>query len=185
VKKGKVILLTVVVFSLLAFFVGQYISNSIQERRATRIFISHVYVDVMRISLHLDSLIDNVESGVTSVEDNLVELSMLSNGFVRFDSLLSQYGWSFPNSGLRYGALPSFDCVSSTIIGYGAMMGNSISAGDVISEDGLIYLKSLRDDINHLLAEISCDDNPLQVRESLTISQLNVIIDEFFESWRF
>ena len=186
-KKGRVILMAVILLFILGFFVSQYIGNLRQEDRAARLVISRAYSELKSISKQLDVLTYRGESGEDNIEENMLELAVLSNSLVRLDGILSQHAWSFPSGGLGYGGVPNFGCISRTIISHGGHRQNSppISRGGILSEHDLAYLNTLRYDINHLLALMACPEDQINVNQSLTVHQFNFMLGEFFSKWSF
>ena len=187
-KNRKNVILALIIFVFLAILISQHTSSFREEDRNRSVLVNQVYSRVANISTHLDSFTYGLENETISIEDVLLELTVLSNNFARLDMIVSLHVLYFPSTGLSYRAFPSFDCVTHILVGYDGIMNtalNHIESSDMpLSENEFLFLRDLRDDMNRLLMELSCDNDQLNVREGLTISQLNTIFDDFFYKWQ-
>jgi hypothetical protein len=58
-------------------------------------------------------------------------------------------------------------------------------ADNAISDNEVLFLKCLRDDLEAIVESMVSPDNPPQEYEKLTIHQLNAILDSFFTKWSY
>ena len=184
-KRHRLILSSAVVLVLFVFFVGQYVSGIMAEERARQTLLNHVYGHLIIASSGLNGLIDNMES--EGAQADVLELAAVSNNFIRLDAMLKQYGMHFPAHGLQYGGFFGFDFIAHTLVGRGGWVNDlrydSIAGGGVSRENQILYLAALRDDINLMVAQMTCDENHLQENRDLSISALNMILNDFLHRW--
>ena len=189
-KTGRFAL--VVLLIVLAVSIGQNAKNVAEKDRIGRYMINHAYAALTNISFNLEGLIYNIENKITDDDTNRQSLTMISHYFVRLDTVLKQYATYFPpKGGVRngYTGIFDFDFISYTLTGgTGTANGTSykgILVDDAISENEIHYLEALRDDINLIIADMVSPDNPPQENQNLTVSQLDNILNTFFDKWSF
>ena len=187
------IIALIVLFVISAIFVRLNIKNTSEQDMIRRKMINHAYSEMMNISQNLDGLIQNIESETTSYETNQQSLTLLSQSFVRLDTILKQYGNWFPANGFGVnvysGNIFDFGFISYTLTaGTGTANGmpySGITADGVISGNEIRYLVNLKNDIDEILAAMVSDENPPNERQDITIPQFDGILNNFFSKWSF
>jgi len=193
-KWKKIIIFALIVFIIVsAVSIVQLTKNASEQDLIRRKMINHVYSEMMTISRNLDGLIYNIENDVTDYEANQQSLALLSQNFVRMDTILKQHGNWFPNKGFGVNVYPGgvfdFGFIAYTLTAVtgtaNEMPYNGITVDNVISENEIRYLKALKDDIDIILAAMVSDENPPNERQDLTIPQVDEILNAFFSKWSF
>ena len=192
--KSKAVYLTIAVLLIaLVFSVWQNINRASEQDYLRKLLINHSYSALMNISRGLEGLIDNIDNNVTTFEDNRQTLIMLSHDFIRLDIRLTQYGTAFPPSGINrntYVGTPfNFDYIAYTLTaGTGTANGVSysgITADNTISANEVLYLRTLKDDIDQIIGEMVSPANPPNESQNLTSSQIDYILGIFFDKWSY
>ena len=187
--RRKIIIVSGTVLLVLVFFVNQYIGSVHDQINSRKGMLNFVYHNLRNTSYILDELIPNIENEETDYEANEATLMALSFYFVKLDTALSQYRMHYPSERLAYGSIPNFDYIASTLTSGSGVANNLYYSGiprdNAISENELLYLTYLRDDILIMVESLISPDNPPQENDKLTIRQLNSILDTFFSKWSF
>ena len=193
-KKNRIVIFALIVLLIVSVVsVGMNIKKASEQDRVRRILINHSYSALMNISRNLDGLIYNIENDITDYETNRQILTMISQDFVRLDTLLKQYSIAFPPKGIVRNVYPGtpfdFDYISYTLTaGTGSandMRYSGITVDGVISENEIRYLMILRDDINIVIASMVSTENPPNENQNLTSTQIDNILDTFFSKWSY
>ena len=186
-KKARIIMAILVV--LLGISFGLNLKHSAERNNARGYLLNQVNYSFVNISRDLDKIISFVEGGLTNDNTITDTLMRISSDFMKVDSLLNQYRTSSPTEKLSYGAIPKFDDIALTL-GFGNgtvnnMRYNCILYDNIISENEILYLTTLRDDIQRLSEGMQSSVNPPNENEKLSIAQLNNLLREFFAVWSY
>jgi len=189
-KKNKIIILALtVLFFISVVSIRMNISNASEQEHIRKNMINNAYSELTIISLRLDGLILDMESGKTDYTANRQSLTVLSHDFTRLHTTLKWYATCFPPGGSRnvYTGIFDFNFIAQTLTdGRGEandMPYNGLTVDGVISKDEIRYLTILKDDIDIILASMISDENPLQEDQNLTTSQIDAILNTFFSKW--
>jgi len=189
-KRKRIVIFAFIIITIVSSIsIALNIRTASEQGRIRRNMINQVYGEMRNISLNLDGLIYNIENEVTDCEINQQNLTMLSQNFVRLDTILKLYVYYFPSERIYYGDVFDFGFISYTLTaGTGTANGmaySGITMDNAISENKVRYLTILRDDINLIVAAMVSNENPPQENQNLTTSQINTILDTFFSKWSF
>ena len=193
-KKNRIILIALILLLIIsAVSVGLNIKNVAEKDSFRRLLINNAFSGALEISRDLDSLIIALENKAEVDKETQNSLIIISQKFVRLDTVLKQYAISFPPKGTirgSYTGIPDFGYISNSLLAGSdsadsSMPYNGILVDDAISENEIRYLEILRDDFKLIAGTMSATDNPLQANGDLTVSQMDNILKTFFDKWSF
>ena len=187
-KKAGIIIIAVLVV-LLGISFGLNLKQNAERSNARRYLLNQLNSCLMDTSLELDKIISFTEYDLTNDNTNADTLMRISGNLIRADSLLTQYKYTSSSETLIYGAIPNFDDIACTM-GFGVGTFNDVRYDyilhdNVISENEVLYLTALRDDIAQLSDGMQSSENPPNENKNLSIAQLNNILREFFDVWSY
>jgi hypothetical protein len=151
--------------------------------------VNHAYFIFISISRDIDPLISSAEHSLTKDSTIINTLMRASSHLIEADSLLNQYKHFSPSVKLNYGAIPNFEDIALTLgFGFGTINGtryNCISNDSVISENEVLYLTALRDDLVRLAEGMQSTEYHLRANENLSLAQFENILQDFFMIWSY
>ena len=187
-KKAGIIIIAVLVV-LFGISFGLNLKQNAERSNARRYLLNQLNSCLMDSSRELDKIISFTEYNLANDNTHADTLIRISGNLIRADSLLTQYKYTSTSETLIYGAIPNFDDIARTM-GFGDGTFNNarfnyILHDYVISENEVLYLKALRDDIARLTERMQSSENPSNENKNLTITQLNNILSGFFDVWSY
>ena len=192
-KNGVTIIIIITLVIALAISVWQNINQSKQIDLARQYLLGNVFSSFTNIEREIDNLIAETENNNILDDEKRTSIQNIANYCIMANTLLMQYKYSFssnmPLDGYPYG----FDFISNTLgNGYGTVNDvgwngrwNGIMLDSTISENELLYLVALGEDISTLRTDMAISGNPFNVNTKLTIAQLNTILSNFYRQWTF
>ena len=192
VMKKRFTIILIVFLGALVFSFGSNIRNVSEQSEIKRAMLNHVFTELVGIYRGLDSLIYSIENEEADAKTIQQSLIMLSRNFTRLDAILRWYATSFRPRGVsrnHYTGVINFDFISSTLTASRFAINDILYYGVmescVMSENEILYLSILRDDISVIIASMASDENPLLENQNLTVYQMDNILNVFFSRWSF
>ena len=189
-NKKRFTIILIVFFGALTLSIGLNIRNASEQNEIKRGMLNHAFSELISIYRGLDSLIYGIENEAADVKTARQGLIMLSRRLTRLDAILGWYATSFRPRGVwrnHYTGFINFDFISSTLtasrFAIGDVLYYGIMESSVMSDNEILYLSILRDDISVIIASMASADNPLQENQNLTVYQMDNILNEFFSRW--
>jgi len=186
-KKSRIIIAILVV--LLGISFGFNLKHSAERNNERRFLLNSVNSSFVNISRDIDYILSFTEYDEDTVNTITGSFIHILANFREVDRLLNQYRVFFNSESLNYGAIPNFDDIARTMgTSYGTFNGvryNCIMYDNIISENEVLYLSALRDDLARLMDGMQSTVNPPNVNESLTTYQLNNLLRDFFDTWSY
>lgn len=168
------------------------VSRNKDQEHMKKVMINDMYFKLNRISSNLNRILQEIDAQATEYTTNEKELIFLAYNFMQLHTTLKYYAISFPLNGefrSSYTGIIDFEHIAYTLAyGTGAANTNSYSAileDGFISENEMQYLITLRNDIDAMIELMTSSENPLQENTDLTTSQLDYIVNLFFDKWSY
>jgi len=192
-RKNKIFRFALVtLLIILAISISLNIKNASERNRISRIIINTSFYELVDISRNLDSLLIDLGNDSALGKETRNNLVAISQNFIKLDTVLKQYAGCFQPKGISrnvYTGILDFAFISNTLIYRTGAVNDNPYAGilvdDFVSKNEARYLAVLKEDISLIVTAMASIDNPLQANQSLTVSQMDKILGEFFDKWSF
>lgn len=168
------------------------VSRNKDQKHMKEVMINDTYFKLNRISSNLNRILKEIDTQTTEYTTNGKELIFLAYNFMELHTTLKYYAMSFPLNGnfrSSYTGTIDFEHIAHTLAyGTGTVNTSSYSAileDGFISENEMKYLITLKNDIDVMIESMTSSENPLQENIDLTTTQLDYILNLFFDKWSY
>lgn len=173
----SIILLIILVVSL-----GINIKTINNKNHNREIMINHIYHGIIDVTRHIDSFIE--ASNKNEIYNAQIQLEYVAIKLIEVDNLV-KYGRIYIDDRLYYPGILSF-----RFIGEGLIFGKNINGKNIngILDDNIVsaseieYINKLNLDLKSIINEMTLKE-PYTPNEKLTIKELNLILDSFYDTW--
>ncbi len=180
-KKLSIIFLMAVILAISLTF---NVINFARYNQSRQMLINHLYNSLHQSVLYLDNfLADNAEN----IQDANKQLEYAGAELIKLDAIINENASYYKNP-LYYPGILSFSFVAGTL-----MYGNehnvngkqiyTVLHDTPISNNERTFVKTLRDDLNSLVNDMSDIKDKNNANESLSIEQVNNILKKFYDKW--
>lgn len=181
-KRNRILIGAVTVLALVSSIsIWKCVNYASQQDKWKARMTSDIYYRLTYISRNLDTIIESPNDEQT--------MYTLSSDFMELHTTINYYFIQFGSkSGNNYAGIIDFSFISAytLTVGTGTMNDNQYSG---ILEDGVIseteqrYLSILKDDIDDMIVLMTSDDVPAQSDLNFNETQMEYMIDTFFDKW--
>ncbi len=165
----SLILLVILVISLV-FNVMNLVRNHQSYKQSTQMLSSHLYSS-------LQSSVRNLDDFLADSTNNKKQLEGAGIDLIKVDTIVFENSSYYKNP-LYYPGILSFSYIADNLIHFN----QSILNGTPLTDKELTYVKTLHDDLNSLVSEMS-DMMKNNAIKGLSMEQLNYVIGKFYDKW--
>lgn len=192
-KRDRLFIFALAVLLLISSIsIWNNVRRTADQEHIRKAMINDTYFKLNRISSNLNRILLEIDTQATDYATKEKSLTFLAYNFMQLHTTLKYYAMSFPPKGkLRssYTGIIDFEHIGHTLnVGTGTVNTNSYSAileDGSISEDEMQYLITLKNDIDVMIESMTSSENPLQENTAITTTQLDYILNLFFDKWSY
>lgn len=190
-KRNRFYLCTLAALLLISSVsVWNNISRAADRERIEKTMMNDIYSELKNVSYRLNDILLEIDTQASDYVTSEESLTFLACNFIQLHTTLKYYAISFPPKGISrssYTGIIDFEHIAYTLTAGTGEVNTNLYSG--ILEDGAIskneaqYLAILRDDINAIIELMTSSENPLQENSKLTTTQIDYILNSFFDKW--